>query len=119
MLCCKRDSSSQYSLGFNGRPAAPRIGRLQVALIRETKENSLTQTYILIKDPLHGQCLGEHLYSDFEAHDLCANYLMLVGVFISLARISSTTLSLAFCGVSSVIISSTTCQLYIYILKKC
>lgn len=32
MLRCTRDSSSQYSLGFNGRPAAPLIGRLQVAL---------------------------------------------------------------------------------------
>lgn len=35
-LCSRRDSSSQYSLGFTGRPAAPLIGRLQVALNRET-----------------------------------------------------------------------------------
>ena len=28
----RRDSSSQYSLGFGGRPAAPLMGLLQVAL---------------------------------------------------------------------------------------
>lgn len=49
-------------------------------------------------------------------------YLMPVGVLISLARISSTTLLLVFFGVSSTTISSTTCQINIktcwYQLKK-
>ena len=35
----RRDSSSQYSLGFGGRPAAPLMGRLQVALSRARKDD--------------------------------------------------------------------------------
>lgn len=90
-----RDSFSQYSLGFSGLPAAPRIGRLQVALLgNKTKPLGWIEKNIVIRYlELHLVVLQPEL--------AVISYLMPVGVLISLARISSTTLSLAFLGASS------------------
>lgn len=85
-----------------GRPAAPRIGRLQVALVRGGKKKK--------KKNMNKPRLNLRSLNLDDVPYIAGSYLMPVGVLISLAKMSSTMLLLAFLGVSSTTTtSSTTC----------